>query len=397
LSSLLISEIFPPAVGGSGRYFWEVYRGLPRDAYLVAAAKHLDHAEFDAAEFDAHAELTIQRGPLAFPQWGLRSYRGIQHYVRAFRWLSAIVRRERVSQVHAGRALPEGWLALLLNKRFGLPYLCYTHGEELSYGQASRELGWMMRRVHRSARMMVANSENTARLLQKDWQVARDKLHVLHPGTDTDRYRPAAPDHRLRQRLGWNGRKVVLTVGRLEERKGHDQMLRALRQVRDRVPEVLYAVIGEGPQRGRLEQIVDEQDLAGHVQLLGGVDPELLVGCFQQCDLFVLPNREIDGDIEGFGIVLVEAQACGKPVVAGDSGGTVETMNAPHTGRVLDCRGPDALAEAVIELLLDEPMRTRMGRAARRWAVEQFRWQVVSAKAEVLFAELATTEPAAIR
>src|SRR5205814_1805956 len=102
--------------------------------------------------------------------------------------------------------------------------------------------------------------------------------------------------------------------------------------------------------------------------------------CYQQCDLFVLPNREVNGDFEGFGMVLVEAQACGKPVIAGDSGGTRETMRPGETGLLVNCEGPELLANEVSELLLDRARREQMGSAARCWAEEQFDWQRLAAR-----------------
>jgi phosphatidylinositol alpha-1,6-mannosyltransferase len=120
------------------------------------------------------------------------------------------------------------------------------------------------------------------------------------------------------------------------------------------------------------------------VQFLGEVDEETLLGCYQQCDLFVLPNREIEGDIEGFGMVLLEAQACGKPVIAGQSGGTMEAMRAPDTGLVIQCHQAETLAAAVDDLLSDGARSERMGQAARMWAVE-FGWDRLAARAADLF------------
>jgi phosphatidylinositol alpha-1,6-mannosyltransferase len=110
-----------------------------------------------------------------------------------------------------------------------------------------------------------------------------------------------------------------------------------------------------------------------------------MVGCYQQCDLFVLPNRQVGKDIEGFGMVLLEAQACGKAVVAGTSGGTAETMRIPQTGRVVDCESSDDLAALVIELLHDPALRGRMGVEARAWVVSHFDWSAPGRQAAHLF------------
>jgi phosphatidylinositol alpha-1,6-mannosyltransferase len=162
-------------------------------------------------------------------------------------------------------------------------------------------------------------------------------------------------------------------------------MIRALAAIRRTVPDILYAIVGDGEERDSLQELAERLGLSGHVQFLDELDDEGLLHCYQQCDLFVLPNRDINGDIEGFGIVLVEAQACGKAVVAGASGGTAETMCIPETGQVVPCEGPELLAELVAELLADPERRARMGEAGRRWVVERFDWSALTRQAEVLF------------
>jgi phosphatidylinositol alpha-1,6-mannosyltransferase len=187
---------------------------------------------------------------------------------------------------------------------------------------------------------------------------------------------------------------VVLTVGRLQKRKGHDMMILALREVRLSFPDVLYAIVGDGKERASLEGLVDAEGLRGHVQFLGELDDAGLLACYQQCDLFVLPNRQVGQDIEGFGMVLVEAQACGRPVIAGTSGGTAETMQMPETGRVIPCETPGLLARTVTELFWDTTCRRQMGEAAREWVVSRFDWKALTRQARELFAASATAAEA---
>ena len=131
--------------------------------------------------------------------------------------------------------------------------------------------------------------------------------------------------------------------------------------------------------------MIEELQLQEHVQLLGELQDGPLIECYQQCDLFVLPNREVEGDIEGFGMVLVEAQACGKPVVAGSSGGTAETMAVGDSGRVIDCTKPETIASNIVDLLKAPEHLKRMGNAGRAYVQENFAWPALSAAAaEVL-------------
>lgn len=369
MSVLILSDIFPPQTGGSGRWLWEVYRRFPRGEAVVLAGERAG-----AEAFDAGHEVRVVRFAVAPREWGISSPGALRGYWRSFQMVRRLARQERIDELHCARCLPEGWIALMAKKVCGLPFVCYVHGEELSYGRASRELGWQMRRVFRAARLIVANSHNTARLLTDEWRLSPNRLRVLHPGVDAEKFCPAAPDEAVRRRFGWTGKRVVLTVGRLQRRKGHDMLIRALGRIRQRVPNVLYAIVGDGDERRGLEELARPEGVADAVQFLGELDDEMLVRCYQQCDLFVLPNREINGDIEGFGMVLVEAQACGKPVIAGASGGTAETMSIPETGMVLPCDEPEGLVEAVSAWLLDEELLARKGRAARQWVEARFDW-----------------------
>src|SRR5262249_2443696 len=201
-------------------------------------------------------------------------------------------------------------------------------------------------------------------------------------------------DQDFLKKIGWEGRTVILTVSRLQKRKGHDQMIPGLVKIRKQVPDILYAIVGDGAERAHLERLVRDYDLSSVVQFLGefGMDDDRLIKCYQQCDLFVLPNREVDNDIEGFGMVLIEAQACGIPVIGGICGGTAETMRIPDTGLVVDCTGPEKLADLVCELLIDRPRLTRMGTEAREWVAENFDWDTLSKSAYGVFSDLMRTE-----
>ncbi len=385
MTILLITETLPPKIGGSGRFLWEIYRRLPRSSVVIAAGE-----DRRAAEFDQSHAVPVVRLPLTLPGWGLCSFRELRGYWRALRPINRLIRSAGITQVHCGRCLPEGWIALLLKKWRRLPYISFVHGEEVNLDGAgpgvmnSRQLRWMTRHVLWGAEFLIANSRNTARILREGWHLPEERIRVLYPGVDTEHYVPAAPDREFRARRGWGDRPVVLTVSRLQKRKGHDQLIRALGIIRQTVPDVLYMIVGDGEERAALEALVAHEGHGEHVQFLGELDEAEVLRCYQQCDLFVLPNRQVGQDVEGFGMVLLEAQACGKPVVAGASGGTAETMSIPETGQVVPCDGPEHLAPLVAELLRDPERRTRMGTAARRWVVAHFDWSVLSRQAQQL-------------
>lgn len=275
-------------------------------------------------------------------------------------------------------------MAALLGWWYRIPFACFVHGEELGTASTSRELAFLTRRVLARCEFVVANSRNTLAMLRDEWRLSEARLRLLHPGVDAERFVPAPRNAEVRASLGWRDRPVILTVGRLQLRKGHDTMIRALGRIRQAISEVLFVIAGDGEERPYLESLVRQEQQEGHVLFLGEPDDATLIRCYQQCDLFALPNRAVGKDIEGFGIVLLEAQACGKPVLAGASGGTAETLREGETGRVVKCEEPGPLADAAIALLSRPQGLEGMGRAGREWVVGNFDWGVLAKRAEDL-------------
>ena len=380
MTVLVIAEVFPPAQGGSGRWLWELYRRL-RDIDVRVIAGDIANA----AAFDKTARLPIVRIPLTFRSWGICNPRGAFSYLRALVRLIPIVTRTRPDAIHCGKCLPEGLLAAVIGAFTAIPFYCFAHGEELTLAADSRELGALTRFVLRRASMVIANSEHTKHMLHQRWGVPEDRITVLHPGVDTTRFVPRSPDASIRERLGWTGRRVVLTVGALQKRKGQDMMIRALPIIRRKFPDVLYAIVGEGWEHAYLEQVVRETGVGDVVQFLGIPNDDRLIECYQQCDVFVLPNRQVGWDFEGFGIVLLEAQACGRPVITGRSGGTAETIEPLETGVLIPCDEPEPIAEAVCELFDSAGRAADMGVRGRERAVARFDWSVVTREARDVF------------
>lgn len=377
---LLITDMFPPRSGGSGRWLWELYRRLEGVSVHVVAG-----TTPGADTFDRTATMPIVRVPLSFSTWGVWNMRGASQYGRATLQVGRIVSRVHPDAIHCGKSLPEGLIAAVLRRWHGIPFHCFVHGEELTLAGTSNELTRLTRRVLRESAGIFANSRHTRDILLRSWGVQERHVTVMHPGVDTARFTPAPESSVVRQRLGWSGRRVILTVGALQKRKGQDMLIRALPAIRAKCPDVLYAIAGEGWERPYLERLVAEHGVGDSVQFRGVPSDAELVECYQQCDLFALPNRQVGWDFEGFGMVLLEAQACGKPVIAGRSGGTAETMDPSSTGELVACDTPDALAEAAVRLLEGADDRRAMGARARPWVVEHFDWRAIAIDAKRLF------------
>ena len=203
-------------------------------------------------------------------------------------------------------------------------------------------------------------------------------LEHLPPGVDTDRFTPdSAARAELRARYGLADRPVVVCLSRLVPRKGQDMLIRALPEVRRRVPGAALVIVGGGPHRDALEQLAVRHGVTDHVVFTGGVPAAELPAHHAMADVFAMPCRTRGAglDVEGLGIVYLEASATGVPVVAGRSGGAPETVRDGKTGTVVDGRDIDEIASAVSDLLADPVRAAAMGAAGRSWVVDQWQWR----------------------
>ncbi|MDO6566336.1 glycosyltransferase family 4 protein [Alteromonas sp. 1_MG-2023] len=376
---LLLTENFPPIEGGSGRWFWELYSRIPRDKVVV-----LTHNVEGGSEFDKRHSLCVIRTPMSSAEWGFKSVTGIKFYWRLVKQVRKIVKQHNIEEIHCGRVIHEGVIAWLIKMLTGIPYLCFVHGEDVETAATSREQSLMVRKVCGASKMLICNSYNSKKLVVNLGFESEEKCEVLHPGVDTTKFVPADPDSVFRDEMEWTNKQVLLTVGRLQQRKGQDYLIQAMPDLLKVYPNLFYAVVGRGECEEALRELIQKLKLENHVKIYIDLNDEDLIRCYQQCDCFILPNRTIGNDIEGFGMVLVEAQACGKPVIAGDSGGTAETMIIGKTGQIIDCSTPSQLVEG-LEHVLAEPKFMSSGKQGLKHVKSNLDWQAHVLKALELF------------
>jgi phosphatidylinositol alpha-1,6-mannosyltransferase len=219
---------------------------------------------------------------------------------------------------------------------------------------------------------VLSNSDFTRETLIGLLGVEAGRIAVVYPTVDEGRFRPDISGEAPRSRLGLSSeQRLILSVGRLQRRKGFDNVIRVLPLLRDRI-DVHYALIGVGEDQAHLKGLAVEQGVADRVHLLGHVTYEDLPRWYAACDVFAMPNRDIDGDTEGFGLVFLEAAAAGKPVVCGTAGGTGSAVVDGVTGLRVDGERPEAIADALERLLADPAAAQRMGLNGRRRVLENF-------------------------
>ena len=370
--ALLLTELFPPAVGGSAVLFHGIYSRLEQADVTV-----LTDGVGGVSSPAQHGEsLNIVRRPLSTRSWGVLDARGLRHHLSVARQIRGLMSAGE-GIVHCARALPEGLAAFVARMMGGARYMVWAHGEDLASALASREHTFLTKLVLRSASAALANSHNTATLLTT-FGVPEQKIHVIHPAVDADRFHPRVDGSKVRQHHARPNDIVLLSVGRLQRRKGHDVAIDAVARLRDELPNLRYVIVGDGEERPRLERMVAEHRLTDRVIMVGAVRDEDLTAYYAACDIFLLPNRIDDGDIEGFGIVFLEAAASGKPTIGGDSGGVPEAVEHNATGLLVD-GGVEQVTAAIRALASSKEMRQRMGLAGRVRACRCFSWQRAAA------------------
>ena len=373
---LVITELFLPTKGGTAVWFDEVYRRLGGKEIHIVTADVPDAAQHDAAHPNVVHRLRLRR------QWWMRP-ESLGIYAKLLAASLALGLRHRFDAVHAGRVLPEGLVGWLVARLTGCPLVIYSHGEELTTWRQAMKMRVMVW-TYRHADLVIANSEFTRDELVKIG-VMPGRIALLYPGVDVDRFRPGLPCDDLKATLGLvPEEKLIVSVGRLSRRKGFDQLIRSLPLLLQRGLAVRYAMIGIGEDREYLQALADELGVSDRVHFLGHVASDDLPRWYNAADVAAMPNREIDGDTEGFGMVFLEAAACAKPTVAGLAGGTGAAVIDGVTGLRLDGGSTEAIADALGRLLGDPGLAKELGEQGHARALRDFSWQRVADKTRKL-------------
>jgi phosphatidylinositol alpha-1,6-mannosyltransferase len=247
----------------------------------------------------------------------------------------------------------------------------YIHGEEVTSTTTYLLYGRNREFYLKQADAVVAVSQFTKHALIKLMHVNPEKITVIENGVNTSKFHPAPKDEKLLAKHNLVNKKVILTVGRLVERKGVDKTILALPKIIQKIPDIHYLVVGTGEFSETLKKLVAEQNLTNFVTFAGRVSEGDLVKYYQSCDLFIMPNRELaDHDTEGFGLVFLEANACKKPVIGGKAGGAVEAVKDGETGILVDGNNPDEIAAAVISLLNNPDLMSKMAQTGYELAIK---------------------------
>ena len=369
---LVLTELFLPTKGGTAVWFAEVYQRLSGKETHIVTADVPGAAEVDASHPNSVHRINMRRVAWLRPE-------SLGMYVNLFAKSLWLALTHRFDAIHAGRALPEGLSAWAVARLTFHPVVIYAHGEELTtWGRGGKYKA--MRFALRHADRVIANSEFTRNELIK-MDVNPTRIALIYPGVDVARFRPGLACADLRQSVNvTSDGKLILSVGRLSRRKGFDRIIQALPALIHTGLNVQYAVIGIGEDQEYLLNLARAHGVAERVHLLGHVSADDLPRWYNACDIFAMPNREINGDTEGFGMVFLEAAACGKPSLAGIAGGTGAAVLDEETGLRLDGTDGQTIHAALVRLLGDTILAAQLGKNGLTRAVKEFSWDSVAAK-----------------
>jgi len=350
MNTLLITLEYPPYFGGVANYYDNLVKFWPHPEKI-----HVLHNNDNL--------LTFNRLPLL-------------SWLPALIHLKREIKKKNIDQVLVGQIWPLGWITYLVSKVIKIKYSIILHGTIFSSAiQQKRKRYFIIKILKKAEKIICANSYTASTV--PNYTKNLDRIHVVNPGISIETNKKNS-DRRIQEtikKFNIKNKYILLSVGRLVKRKGFDYVLTALPKVLNLVPNLVYVVIGSGEDEERLKALVKEMNLNNQVIFLNNVDDEEKQAWYSICDCFIMPSRVIEGDYEGFGIVYLEANLAGKPVIAGRSGGIQDVVKDGINGLLVNPESIDEICETIVKLAHDKDLRNKLGDNAKKFVVENFDWK----------------------
>ena len=379
MKCLLITSYFPPTIGGSATVYSNIFKyGQGKVSILTVKQKQPNKNDVDSEWRDSDGVYRINylKAPsvrchnILQTLWVVLRY-DLPIQFRVCLSVLKIIKQQKVDIVCIGELKELGWLGVLLGMITSVKVIIYTHGEELTTRSSSRFYGNYAKYYLDRADGIVTVSSYTKTSIIKLFGIPEDKIRLISNGVDLDEFRSRSPCNTRLDSIKYPNKLLLFSVGRLIKRKGFDMAIEAMAIVHASNPQAKLVIAGEGEKLNELEVRIKELNLSGVVTMVGRLTHDELVSFYQNCDIFLMPNRELDnGDTEGFGLVFLEANAFYKPVIGGNAGGAVDAIVHGETGFLVDGNSAGDVADAIIKLLGNETLRREMGNKGYQWAVK---------------------------
>ncbi|MFH1789802.1 MAG: glycosyltransferase family 4 protein [bacterium] len=354
---------YPPQIGGISFYLLNTAKNWPKkDDEIVFCAPSMPNDR----GFDAKNSWKVYRKKLLFRFFWPRWARMMWHIFK-------IIRIEKPDIIFVHHALPIGYIALVMKVLFKIPYVIFFHGTDFGFAVNSKSKLKKLEFVIKKADYVVANSEYLRDRIKMYFSHFKPDIRVVYPCPSIcEKIEPKLLDE-FQKKYNPQKRPLILTCGRLVKRKGQDNVIKSLPIVKEKIPNILYLICGNGSYENDLRILSKELDVGGNVKFIDFVGKAELPYIYGISDIFVMPGRhEVKDDIEGFGIVLLEAAMCGKPIIAGNSGGMPEAVIENETGYLVDALDIDQIADRIIKLLTNKDLADDFGERGRQRILKDF-------------------------
>jgi phosphatidylinositol alpha-1,6-mannosyltransferase len=367
---LFVTNDFGPRAGGIETFVIGLIERRPFGQTIVYTSAQIGSEEYDLAWKTEFGVTVIRdRSKILLPT------------PRVARNLARIIKDSDIQVAAFGAAAPLGLLSTSM-KRAGIrKTVALTHGHEVWWAKVF-PFNLAMRRIGSSIDSLTYLGEFTQRAIARSLSKASaEKMVKIAPGIDVEHFSPQ-DSTQLRRDLKLDDKRVIVSVGRLVHRKGQDHLIQSLPEILRSVPNAHVLMVGQGPYLSHLKKLVEELNVVDHVSFIGRIQYAQLPQYICAGDIFAMPSRSrfFGLEVEGLGIVYLEASACGLPVIAGSSGGAPDAVVNGVTGIVVDGENDTAIAQAAIKLLKDLDGAKAMGLAGREWIIENWRWEIWSAR-----------------
>ena len=368
---LCITNDFGPRAGGIETFVIGLIERMPKNSVIVFTSSQDGSAPFDAKwKSEYGVEVIRDKTHILLPTF------------RIGRKVRRAVKEGGITTVFFGAAAPLALLSQGLRKAGVKRIVALTHGHEVWWSKVW-PFSWAMRRIGNGVDHLTYLGEYTRRSIsQALTQGARDALVKIAPGIDTEHFAPRSDAAALRRELGLADKKVIVSVGRLVHRKGQDRLIESLPEILTQIPQAHILFIGDGPYKDHLVKRAEQLGVTAHITFIGRIQYAELPRYICAGDIFAMPSRSrLAGlEVEGLGIVYLEASACGLAVIGGKSGGAPDAVLEAETGFAVEGTSPAAIAQAAIALLSQPELSARMGARGREWILSQWQWSAWSSR-----------------
>jgi len=342
--TLVLTHEYYPFKGGVARYCHNLFKFFNQDEYFVLT----DNSQVPSKDNIINTKLTWSWSK---PSWLLA-------YVK----LKIFIKRNKIEQIFTPNILPLGTLAYYLK----IPYIISLHGLDINL--ALKNKPELAKKILENAKAIIVNSQSTAKTL-KGLNLDNSKIHLIYPALDFDTSYDQDKLEAWRKKLNIGDEKIIMTLARLNKRKGQDLVIKAVEQLKKDYA-LKYFIIGSGSTKGYLESLIKKYNLSESILIFDNIEDEELIYFFKLADIFAMPHRSMGEDVEGLGMVFLEAGTCRLPIIAGDSGGAKEVFNAPGQAILVPSDDLMALVKAIKYLLNNPEEADKLANAACQRAKE---------------------------